>query len=356
MSLSHIPLSDILSLGTSLFGGLLGATSSKSATKKSIAASKEMQANQQAFALKMFNLNNDYNLPIHQFQRLTAAGINPYFAFGNVTGQSVPITPAGSPSAPVDQSGQFISQAFDRVAQQVYNGTMLKAQINNLNSQTEAQNINNNYSDMRNALSLQEILSRIANIDKDSKMKDLANQFKSVNFDTLSTSLRLDNSLKKAQSNLFDVTKDYYTSLTKSEDYRRANIMPMEVDKLINDINVAWYNAKSQRISSNASSLSASASMVNAQANSFTAHSNAKLTLEQVVHQQIQNRFATRLSSASLKKLEAETTNFINQASTYKSQINYLESGATLNYSNAVTGGFRNIMQGVGSFIPFSGR
>lgn len=349
-------LGPLISSGTSLLGGLLGAASSKSATKKAIAASKEMQANQQAFALKMFDLNNNYNLPIHQFQRLQAAGINPYFAFGNVTGQSVPITPASSPSAPVDQSGQFISQAFDRVAQQVYNMSMVKAQIKNLNSQTKAQEINNNYSDMRNALQLQELLSRIANIDKDTKMKDLAYQFKSVNFDTLSQSLKLDNSLKKAQSNLFDVTKDYYFSLTKSEDFRRAHIMPMEVDKLINDINVAWYNAKSQRISSNAASMSASASMVNAQANSFTAHTNAKLTLEQVVHQQIQNRFATRLSSASLKKLEAETTNFLNQASTYKSQINYLESGATLNYSNAVTGGFRNIMQGVGSFIPFSGR
>lgn len=349
-------LLDFLSAGTSLFGGLLGASTSKSATKKSIAASKEMQANQQAFALKMFNLNNDYNLPVHQFQRLSDAGINPYFALGNITGQSVPVSPGSSPSAPVDQSGQFISQAFDRVAQQVYNSSMLKAQINHINSQTEAQNINNNYSDLRNALSLQETLSRIANIDKDTKMKDLANQFKSVNFDTLSASLRLDNSLKTAQTKLLAVTKDYYSSLTKSEDYRRANIMPMEIEKLINDINVAWYNAKSQRISSQAASLGAQASMSNAQANSFTAHTNAKLTLEQVVHQQIQNRFATRLSSASLKKLEAETTNYLNQASTYKSQINYLESGATLNYSNAVTGGFRNIMQGVGSFIPFSGR
>ena len=351
-----IDISNIISAGTSLIGGLFGASQSKSATKRAIAASKEMQANQQAFALKMFDLNNDYNLPIHQFQRLTAAGINPYFAFGSVDGQSVPITPAGSPSAPVDQSGQFISQAFDRVAQQVYNSSMVRAQINNLNSQTKAQNINNNYSDLRNALSLQETLSRIANLDKDTKMKDLANQFKSVNFDTMSASLRLDNSLKKAQSNLYDATKDYYKSVTKSEDYRRANIMPMEVDKLLNDINVAWYNAKSQRISANASSVGAAASMVNAQANSFTAHSNAQLTLAQVVHQQILNRFASRLSSASLKKLEAETTNYLNQASTYKSQINYLESGATLNYSNAVTGGFRNIMQGVGSFIPFSGR
>lgn len=349
-------LRDFLSAGTSLFGGLLGASTSKSATKKSIAASKEMQANQQAFALNMFNLNNDYNLPVHQFQRLSDAGINPYFALGNITGQSVPVSPGSSPSAPVDQSGQFISQAFDRVAQQVYNSSMLKAQINHINSQTEAQNINNNYSDLRNALSLQETLSRIANIDKDTKMKDLANQFKSVNFDTLSASLRLDNSLKTAQTKLLAVTKDYYSSLTKSEDYRRANIMPMEIEKLINDINVAWYNAKSQRISSQAASLGAQASMENAQANSFTAHTNAKLTLEQVVHQQIQNRFATRLSSASLKKLEAETTNYLNQASTYKSQINYLESGATLNYSNAVTGGFRNVMQGIGSFIPFSGR
>lgn len=349
-------LGDFLSAGTSILGGLLGASSSKQATKSAIKASKEMQANQQAFALKMFDLNNEYNLPVNQFQRLSDAGINPYFAFGNVTGQSVPISPAGSPSAPVDQSGQFISQSFDRVAQQVYNSSMLKAQINNLNSQTEAQNINNNYSDMRNALSLQETLSRIANIDKDTKMKDLAYQFKSVNFDTLSTSLRLDNSLKKAQSKLFDVTKDYYFSLTKSEDYRRAHIMPMEVEKLINDIKVAWYNAKSNRISAQAASLGAQASMVNAQANSFTAHTNAKLTLEQVVHQQIENRFASRLSSASIKKLEAETTNFINQSSTYKAQIDYLGSSTLLNYTNAYTGSFKNIMQGIGSMIPFSGR
>lgn len=346
----------LISAGAGLLGGAIGASSSVRATKKAIKASKEMQANQQEFALRMWDLNNEYNLPVNQFQRLSDAGINPYFALGDIGGSSVPVSPGSSPSAPVDESGQILGQSFDRVAQQLGNVAMAQAQIKNLNSQTEAQQINNNYSDLRNALSLQETLSRIANIDKDTKMKDLANQFKSVNFDTLSESLHLDNSLKKAQTNLFDVTKDYYNSLTKSEDFRRANIMPMEVEKLINDINVAWFNAKSQRISANASSLGAEASMVNAQANSFSAHTNAKLTLEQVVHQQIENRFASRLSSASLKKLEAETLNFVNQSSIYKSQINFLESGSVLNYSNAVTGGFRNVLSGIGSLIPLGGR
>lgn len=356
MSLSDSQAAALISGGFGLLGGTVAASSSKKATKAAIRASKEMQANQQAFALKMFDLNNEYNLPINQFQRLEAAGINPFMALGNLTGESVPVSPGGSPSAPVDQSGSILARSFDQAAQQLGNIAMASAQIKNLNSQTQAQEINNSYSDVRNRLSLQETLARISNIDKDSKMKDLANQFKAENFDTMSKSIKLDNDLKSAQSNLFDVTKDYYLSLTKSEDYRRAHIMPMEVEKLINDINVAWYNAHSQRISSQAASLGAAASMVNAQANSFTAHTNAKLTLEQVVHQQIENRFAGRLSSAALKKLEAETTNFINQSSTYKAQINYLESGATLNYSNAVTGGFRNVMQGVGSLIPFAGR
>lgn len=356
MSLSDSQAAALISGGFGLFGGTVAASSSKKATKAAIRASKEMQANQQAFALKMFDLNNEYNLPINQFQRLEAAGINPFMALGNLTGESVPVSPGGSPSAPVDQSGSILARSFDQAAQQLGNIAMASAQIKNLNSQTQAQEINNSYSDVRNRLSLQETLARISNIDKDSKMKDLANQFKAENFDTMSKSIKLDNDLKSAQSNLFDVTKDYYLSLTKSEDYRRAHIMPMEVDKLINDINVAWYNAHSQRISSQAASLGAAASMVNAQANSFTAHTNAKLTLEQVVHQQIENRFAGRLSSASLKKLEAETTNFLSQSSTYKSQINFLESSAALNYSNAVTGGFRNVMQGVGSLIPFAGR
>lgn len=346
----------LISAGAGLLGGAIGASSSVRATKKAIRASKEMQANQQDFALRMWDLNNEYNLPVNQFQRLSDAGINPYFALGDIGGSSVPVSPGSSPTAPVDESGQILGQSFDRVAQQLGNIAMAQAQIKNLNSQTEAQNINNNYSDMRNALSLQETLYRIANIDQDTKMRDLAYRFKSENFDTLSKSLHLDNSLKEAQANLFDATKDYYSSLTKSEDFRRAHIMPMEVDKLVNDIKVAWYNAHSQRISANAASLGAQASMVNAQANSFTAHTNAKLTLAQVVHQQIQNRFASRLSSASLKKLEAETTNYINQSSTYQAQINYLESGSFLNYSNGVTGGFRNILQGVGSFIPFTGR
>lgn len=346
----------LISAGAGLLSGAVGASSSVRATKKAIKASKEMQANQQEFALRMFDLNNEYNLPVNQFQRLSDAGINPYFALGDIGGSSVPVSPGSSPSAPVDESGQILSNSFDRVAQQLGNVAMAQAQVKNLDSQTAGQLIANNYADIRNALSFQETLSRIANIDQDTKMKDLANRFKSENFDTLSKSLHLDNSLKDAQVNLFNATKDYYSSLTKSEDFRRANIMPIEVDKLINDIKVAWYNAHSQRISANAASLGAQASMVNAQANSFTAHTNAKLTLAQVVHQQIENRFASRLSSASLKKLEAETNNYIKQSSTYQSQINFLESSSVLNYSNAVTGGFRNIMQGVGSFIPFSGR
>lgn len=354
--MNPVVLGSIISAASSLFGGAVGASSSVKATKKAIRGSKEMQANQQDFALRMWDLNNEYNLPVNQFQRLSDAGINPYFALGDIGGSSVPVSPAPSPTAPVDESGQILGNSFDRVAQQLGNVAMLQSQIKNLDSQTAGQQIANNYADIRNALSFQETLSRIANIDQDTKMKDLANQFKAQNFDTLSKSLQLDNSLKDAQVNLFYATKAYYSSLTKSEDYRRAHIMPMEVQKLVNDIQVAWYNAHSQRISANAASLGAQASMVNAQANSFTAHTNAKLTLAQVVHQQIQNRFASRLSSASLKKLEAETTNYINQSSTYKAQINYLESGSFLNYSNGVTGGFRNILEGVGSFIPSSGR
>lgn len=355
MALSDSQSAALLSGGFGLLGGSIAASSSKKATKAAIKASKEMQANQQAFALKMFDLNNEYNLPINQFQRLKDAGINPFMALGNITGQSVPVSPAGSPSAPADESGPILAKSFDQAAQQIGNIAMASAQIKNLNSQTQAQDITNTYSDVRNRLSLQETLARISNIEKDSKMKDLANQFKVENFDALSKSIKLDNDLKSAQSNLFDATKYYYLSLTKSEDFRRANIMPMEVEKLVNDINVSWFNANSQRISANASYLGAQASMVNAQANSFTAHTNAKLTLQQVVHQQIVNRFAGRLSSASLKKLEAETTNFIKLSSTYKAQINFLESSASLNYSNAVTGAFRNVMQGFGALIPFAG-
>ena len=82
--------SGISSLG-SLVGGLFGSSSSKYAAKAQLQAVRESnKANldlakyQNEWNIAQWNRQNAYNTPAAQRQRYEEAGINPYFAMGNI--------------------------------------------------------------------------------------------------------------------------------------------------------------------------------------------------------------------------------------------------------------------------------
>lgn len=118
----------LISGAGSLLGGLLGMSSQSSANRQNMELAKySFDRN-----VDMWNMQNEYNLPINQMERLRAAGLNPNLVYGNgsVTGNTIGSAPQmETPHVNPTTNGGFISDA-------VNHALVTPAQVNNLNSQT----------------------------------------------------------------------------------------------------------------------------------------------------------------------------------------------------------------------------
>lgn len=112
------------SLLSSIFGGLFGSSANDSANATNLQIAREtndqnykMFHEQQNFTERMWNLNNEYNTPVQQAQRLRDAGINPSAVLGNngssgVVASTAPSSPSPNPAVaaqvrPYDYSPMF---------------------------------------------------------------------------------------------------------------------------------------------------------------------------------------------------------------------------------------------------------
>ena len=82
----------LISGAANLLGGLFGASSANKAAKTQLQAvretnalNKELAFQQNEWNLQQWYRQNAYNDPTAQMSRFRAAGINPYFALGNIT-------------------------------------------------------------------------------------------------------------------------------------------------------------------------------------------------------------------------------------------------------------------------------
>ncbi len=117
--------------GASLLGGLFGSSSAKAAAKAQLQAVRETnEANarlaqkQNEWNLEQWNRENAYNTPEAQRARFEAAGINPYFALGNIqSGNADSLMSADlANQQPVvsplqGQSGQILGNSISNAAQ-----------------------------------------------------------------------------------------------------------------------------------------------------------------------------------------------------------------------------------------------
>ena len=118
---------------------------------------RENQINRQ-FAVDMWNKQNEYNLPTNQMQRLRDAGINPHLAYSNgqpMNTSNAPATPTGIGSMP-----QGIAPQMN--IGEIFNALMTKAQIKQMEAQTE-----------KTLAEKEEVEARTEGIDKDNKVKDI---------------------------------------------------------------------------------------------------------------------------------------------------------------------------------------
>ena len=118
---------------------------------------RENQINRQ-FAVDMWNKQNEYNLPTNQMQRLRDAGINPHLAYSQgqpMNTSNAPATPSGVGSLP-----QGIAPQMN--IGEIFNALMTKAQIKQMEAQTE-----------KTLAEKEEVEARTEGIGKDNQVKDI---------------------------------------------------------------------------------------------------------------------------------------------------------------------------------------
>ena len=105
---------------------------------------------------EMWNLENEYNLPIRQLERYGQAGVNPNAVFGQTSAQGA--TPTSQPqAAPADYNGAVMSQ-YQKSAMMMNNMrqlaevSLLNAQTRNVEADTNTKNANLPWIDKLNAV------------------------------------------------------------------------------------------------------------------------------------------------------------------------------------------------------------
>lgn len=129
----------ITAASAALAGGA-NVASTAAANRKQRQFSRDMYAKQKADNIAFWNMQNEYNSPEKQMQRLKAAGLNPNMVYD----KGGAITPAGNISTPDVQNVQYRTPDFGPIGQAMggYFDTRIKqAQYDNLKAQnTQIQN------------------------------------------------------------------------------------------------------------------------------------------------------------------------------------------------------------------------
>lgn len=172
-------LGGIISGIGSLAGGIFGASAAHSAAKSQLQAVRETnKANldlakyQNDWNVAQWNRQNAYNTPAAQRQRYEEAGINPYFALGNIqSGNAEGLMSANMANQqPVvsdlqGQSGQILGSSIANAAQsgeQTYFASKIQAE--------QAKNLQ-----IQNTFDLQSLKDRVNSLHYDAESKRMAN-------------------------------------------------------------------------------------------------------------------------------------------------------------------------------------
>ncbi|AXL15351.1 DNA pilot protein [Microviridae sp.] len=206
-------LETAISAGSGLLGGAINAWSTGRQNRKSRDFSREMYGRQYSDNVAFWNMQNDYNSPQAQMQRLKAAGLNPHLIYGSSSGgASGTASPIKTPDV---QSAQFrtpewgnaISSAGTGFLNSMYDYDIKQAQLDNLRTD--------------NTVKTQDALLKAAQTQQTITTKnrgvfdlDLAKELRSVSADAAREGLRrlkvdnmykLDENERRAVSNIYSV-------------------------------------------------------------------------------------------------------------------------------------------------------
>lgn len=125
--------SALIGVGANVLGNLFNVGSQRQAN----AANMELAKFQWEKNLEMWNMQNEYNLPVNQMKRLRAAGINPVMAFsgGQVSGNVAPNAPEYK--APQMQATQVDSSGLASIGSAYIQAKQSEKQMELMDTQAE---------------------------------------------------------------------------------------------------------------------------------------------------------------------------------------------------------------------------
>lgn len=165
---------------TSLFGGNHAADKSLQATRETNKANRELAQYQNEWNLAQWNRMNAYNTPAAQRQRYEEAGINPYFALGNIqSGQAESLNSADMAN---QQSG---AEAYNHLAQGYRDfGTSISAAGSQfLNAQYQQEQTK--ALQLKNTEDSLSMMLRVNNLKFDNVAKEMSNKLFNANMNSL---------------------------------------------------------------------------------------------------------------------------------------------------------------------------
>lgn len=286
--------SSIISGGASLLGGLFGSSSAKQAAKMQLKAvretnalNKELAFQQNEWNLQQWNRQNEYNTPLNQMQRYRDAGINPYFAAGNITGGNAEGTLSSADLAnqqPVTsplqgQAGQIFGNALSQAGQfgtTAFYDNQIKAE--------QAKNLQ-----LKNAFDSQSLLERVNSLRFDNQAKKMANEVYNGSMQSLmniTKNQERQSYIKTAVDSLQQVGTSYDVAMKQFQQRylqpQQYDIGKMTINEMVASIakmkSEENWNKKQTALAASyaaAALLSSNASMLNARVNDYATRNHA---------------------------------------------------------------------------------
>ena len=282
----------------SILGGSIAKSGSDAAARASLQATRETNAAnlklaqyQNDWNLAQWNRQNAYNTPLAQRQRFEDAGINPYFALGNITSGSAQGELQSAPMAN-QQSG---ADAYNMSAQ---GAQQFGASVANASSQffnTQYQQEQTKALQIQNTENLLSMNKRVQGLEYDNQAKKMANELYNANMQSLmniTKNQERESYARVAQANLQTVGSQYDIA---SKAFTNKFILPAQRDiaqltlsKMVTEISYQkaqenWTNKQTALAAKYAAAamLSANASWLSSKAAWNTSLSNASSVANQ---------------------------------------------------------------------------
>lgn len=297
-------------------GGAMSLAGSKYAADKALESTKETNAAnfklaqfQNEWNIAQWNRQNAYNTPAAQRARYEQAGINPYFALGNIqSGNAQSLLSADMAN---QQSGadayNMLAQGYQQLGSSISQSIPQFLNVQYQQEQTKALSIQNT----ENSLSM---LKRVQGLEYDNQAKKMANELYNANMQSLiniTKNQERESYARVAQANLQTVGSQYDVA---SKAFTNKFILPsqrdiaqMTLNKMVTEI---AYQQAQQRWTEKQTSLAtkyAAAAMLSANASWLSSKSAWNTSLSNASSVANQNWYRTQQNSRESARFGIES-------------------------------------------------